>query len=170
MVDCRCGTLRSAIGGLSVLDRRQIITRVAILPIAAIQVATARAQQPSGTAPTGASMLGGKMTLHECAESCHLSHVMCLETATYCIGKGGMHAASAHLALLLDCAEMCQTTENSLLRRSSQHAALCNACAQICDACAESCEAMGADETMQRCAKTCRNCAESCNDMSKQAI
>jgi hypothetical protein len=81
-----------------------------------------------------------------------------------------MHVAPAHLALLLDCAEMCQTTANSLLRRSPQHAALCIACAQICDACAQSCEAIGNDEQMQRCAKTCRDCAQSCRDMSKQAI
>lgn len=152
------------------MNRRQVIARLAVLFIAATQVATARAQQASGTAPAGPGMAMGKMTLQECAESCHRSHVMCLETANYCIAKGGMHAGSAHLALLLDCAEMCQTTENSLLRRSSQHAAICTACAQFCDACAQSCEAIGADETMQRCAKTCRDCAQSCRDMSKQAI
>jgi len=109
----------------------------------------------------------GPMTMQECIESCQRCHTACLDTARYCIEKGGMHAASARLALLLDCAEMCQTTANSMLRNSPQHAALCSACAQICDACAQHCESMGDDERMRRCAKTCRECAQSCRDMSK---
>jgi hypothetical protein len=112
----------------------------------------------------------GMMTLQECIESCLRAHSACLETGRYCIEKGGAHAGSAHFALLLDCAEMCQTTANSLLRHSPQHAALCTACAQICDACAQSCEATGDDEQMRGCAKTCRDCAQSCRDMSKQKI
>jgi hypothetical protein len=112
----------------------------------------------------------GTMTLQECIESCVRSHNICIITARYCTEKGDAHVATAHLALLLDCAEVCQTTANSLLRRSPQHAAICSACAQICDACAEDCEAMVADEQMRGCAKTCRDCAQDCRYMSKQKI
>jgi hypothetical protein len=95
---------------------------------------------------------------------------MCLETERYCLEKGGTHVMPKHLALLADCAEMCQTTANSLLRRSSQHAVICTTCAQLCDACAEQCEAMKDDERMLLCARTCRDCAKHCREMSKLAI
>jgi hypothetical protein len=95
---------------------------------------------------------------------------MCLVTERYCLEKGGMHVMPKHLALLADCAEMCQKTANSLLRRSSQHAAVCIACAQVCDACAQECEAFKDDERMAVCARTCRECANHCREMSKQSI
>ena len=112
-------------------------------------------------------MTGGAMTIQECVESCLKSHAMCLDTGRYCAEQGGRHVSAAHLALLLDCAEMCQTTANSLLRHSPQHAVVCDACARLCDACAQDCEAFTSDPQMQRCARTCRDCARSCRDMAK---
>lgn len=155
--------------GRRMANRRQLLGSLALLSTAAASLGAAQAQQPSAGRGTPSTTMGA-MTLQQCVEICLRSHSACLETARYCTEKGGMHVAPAHLALLLDCAEMCQTTANSLLRRSPQHAAICTACAQICDACAQSCEAIGNDEQMRRCAKTCRDCDQSCRDMSKQAI
>ena len=122
-------------------------------------------------AQTGmAKMAAGSMTLDDCVRSCVASHQMCLETARYCTQRGGNHVAERHLALLLDCAEMCQTTANSLLRRSPQHAVICEACARICEACASDCAAFAQDRQMQRCATTCRDCAASCRDMAKMPL
>ena len=131
---------------------------------------TAAAQQPPSAVPPMPGMAMGGMTLEKCISDCVGSHRMCLATGQYCIEHGGPHTAAAHLALLLDCAEMCMTTANSMLRRSPQHQVVCAACAQICDACAESCETFRGDEAMARCAKMCRGCAGSCRMMSKQPI
>jgi len=79
---------------------------------------------------------------------------------------GGMHAEEAHIKLLLDCAEICQTSANFMLRSSDLHAEICRACAVVCERCAEDCERMGDDVEMQRCAQTCRRCAESCRQMA----
>ena len=151
------------------LVRRNMLT-LACASACSLAYRSAAAQQPPTAIPSMPGMASGGMTLEQCITDCLGSHRMCLATGQYCIERGGPHAAAAHLALLLDCAEMCQTTANSMLRHSSQHQALCAACAQICDACAESCEAFRADEVMARCAKTCRDCAGSCRMMSKQPI
>jgi len=115
-------------------------------------------------------MQPGTMTAQSCIESCWQSHVMCLQTERYCMEMDGMHSTAAHLTLLADCAAMCETTADTLLRRSAQHAAICIACAQLCDSCAADCEAFRGDARMLECARTCRGCAEHCRAMSKQEI
>ena len=128
------------------------------------------AQPASSSMPPMAGMAAGTMSLQTCVESCWRSHVMCLETERYCLEKGGMHVMLTHMTLLADCAEMCEKTANSLLRRSPQHGAICIACAQLCDACAQECELMKEDERMLLCARTCRDCANHCREMSKLPI
>ena len=112
----------------------------------------------------------GAMSVGDCVLACVRSHAMCLETARYCTEQTSGHIAPGHIALLQDCAEMCQLTANSLLRRSSRHSVVCNACAELCETCARDCEAFTADEQMKRCARVCRDCAESCRDMAKSPI
>ncbi len=148
------------------LDRRQVLASLTMISAIALPIRHVSAQ-PTGTMP---SMPGMVMTARDCIESCLRTHVMCLETERYCLEKGGKHVMPAHLALLADCAEMCQKTANSLLRRSSQHAAVCIASAQLCDACAQECETFKDDERMLLCARTCRDCAKHCREMSKLPI
>ena len=159
----------STLRGLTMLDRRQLLATFTI--ICAVDVAARHVSaQPTGTTPSMPGMPSGMMTAQACIESCWRSHVMCLETARYCLEKGGAHVQPSHMELLADCAEMCEKTANSLLRRSSKHAAVCIACAELCDACAQECEAFKDDERMLLCARTCRDCAKHCRDMSKLPI
>ena len=151
-------------------DRRHLIASLTIIAAGAGSARNVAAQPAGGRMPSMPGMPTGAMTPQTCIESCSRSHVMCLETERYCLETGGPHAAPAHLALLADCAEMCEKTANSLLRRSSQHAAICIACAQLCDACAQECETFKGDERMLLCARTCRDCASHCREMSKTAI
>lgn len=109
---------------------------------------------------------GMSRTMLDCIEVCHECHQVCLETVQYCLQKGGKHADPAHIKLLLDCAEICQTSENFMLRGSDRHDVTCGACAEICEACAVACESMGNDEQMRKCAEVCRRCADSCRQMS----
>ena len=151
-------------------DRRQILASLTMISASAISIRRLGAQPASGTMPSMPGMSPATMTPRTCIESCWRSHVMCLETERYCLETGGTHAMPAHLALLADCAEMCEKTANSLLRRSSQHAVICNACAQLCDACAQACEAFKSDERMLLAARSCRDCAMHCREMSKMPI
>ena len=146
------------------LDRRKVLASLTIAGTALFH--PARAQQ-TGAPASMPGMAPGMMTAESCIDSCWRSHVICIQTERYCVEKG---ASQAVVALLGDCAEMCQKTANSLLRRSSQHAVVCVACALMCDACTTSCETFTDDERMLACARTCRACAEHCRDMSKMPI
>jgi hypothetical protein len=105
--------------------------------------------------------------MQSCIEECLECHRICLETAVHCLKMGGKHAAADHITALLDCADICETSANFMLRGSPDHAETCDVCAVVCDRCAESCEALGKqDDLMRRCAQVCRQCAESCREMA----
>jgi hypothetical protein len=79
---------------------------------------------------------------------------------------GGDHAETSHIRLLLDCAEICQTSANFMLRMSNFHNQTCGVCAEVCEHCARDCERFEDDEMMQQCAEACRSCARSCREMA----
>jgi hypothetical protein len=105
--------------------------------------------------------------MQECIDNCQRCHAICVETTTHCLEKGGRHAEAGHIRLLLDCAQICATSADFMLRGSDLHARTCGVCAEVCARCAESCERMADDEMMRRCAEECRRCAESCRKMAQ---
>ena len=109
------------------------------------------------------------MDMTKCIDECLSCHRICSETVAYCLTKGGAHAAADHMQVLLDCAEICQTSAHFMLRKSKHHSITCEACARLCEACAASCEKIGDDEQMRRCAEACHRCAQSCREMAKAA-
>ncbi|MGH7518656.1 MAG: four-helix bundle copper-binding protein [Gemmatimonadales bacterium] len=105
--------------------------------------------------------------MQECIEECLRCHGICLQTVSHCLELGGKHADPAHIGLLLDCAEICQTSANVMLRNSDRHQLTCRVCADICRACAEDCERIaGDDKMMKQCADECRRCQQSCELMA----
>ena len=109
---------------------------------------------------------GAGTELDHCIQECTDCHRVCLETVRYCLEQGGEHAVPGHIGLLLDCAEICQTSANFMIRGSELHNRVCGLCAEVCDRCADSCESMGNDARMKTCAEACRSCAESCREMA----
>lgn len=107
--------------------------------------------------------------MRECIENCQTCHEVCLEMVPHCLEMGGRHAEPEHIRLLLDCAEICQTSANFMLRGSDFHPQTCGVCAEICEACAADCETFTDDPEMQRCAEICRTCAASCREMADMA-
>ena len=105
--------------------------------------------------------------MQECIETCSDCHDVCTETLRHCLERGGEHAAAEHIVALLDCAQLCDTSRDFMLRQSTVHSDVCGICADACERCAESCESVdAADEVMRRCAEECRRCAESCRAMA----
>lgn len=104
-----------------------------------------------------------------CVEECQGCHDTCLEAVGYCLQMGGEHAMPGHIRLLMDCAEICQTSANFMIRMSDLHTKTCGVCAEVCERCAKECARFDNDSVMQRCAETCTNCARSCHDMSGSA-
>jgi hypothetical protein len=85
---------------------------------------------------------------------------------THCLQKGGKHAAPEHIRTMLDCAQICATSADFMLRKSPLHRSTCRTCSEVCEACRASCEAIADDDMMRRCADMCRECAESCREMA----
>ena len=104
--------------------------------------------------------------LQACIEECLNCHIACTTTAQYCLAQGGRHADADHVGLLLDCAEMCQTSANFMLRGSPYHPITCLACAEVCRGCEEACRAFDDDEQMRLCADACASCADHCERMA----
>jgi hypothetical protein len=131
-----------------------------------------------------------KPSMRECIDNCTRCHNVCLETFNYSMWLGGSYSESVHLRLLLDCAEICATSANFMLRGSDLHRETCRVCAVVCENCATDCEryavpgtGAGApmsrhsgpphvskenmDEQMKYCAEVCRQCASSCRQMAE---
>lgn len=108
--------------------------------------------------------------LQECIDNCEKCHKACLETVTYCLSESGTHTEATHIKLLLDCAQICNTSSDFMIRASSFHQKLCSLCTEICKRCAEDCERIGnSDGLMKECANICRECAQSCQSMEAMA-
>ena len=105
--------------------------------------------------------------MEQCIQNCQDCHRVCLELVTHCLQLGDKHAEATHIRLLLDCAQVCATSADFMIRGSDMHGYTCGACAEVCARCAEECERMAeGDELMLRCAEVCRRCAESCRRMA----
>ena len=105
--------------------------------------------------------------LQDCITACRTCHETCLHMAmTHCLQQGGKHVEPEHFRLMINCAELCQTSVNFMLSESPLHAAVCRACAEVCRACADSCEEVG---DMDECVRICRECAEHCEAMGNDA-
>lgn len=108
---------------------------------------------------------GTGMSMQACIDACLATSRLCLETSQRSLQKGGVHAAPAPIALLLDCADLCQVAATSMMPGSPIHAVICNACAKAREACSKDCASFE-DAQMQRCAESCRDCAASCGIMT----
>ena len=108
--------------------------------------------------------------VQKCIDNCLDCYRICTETANHCLTLGGAHADAKHIRLLLDCAEICQTSADFMLRSSDFHARTCAVCAEICKRCGDDCVRLGqGDGLMKACAEACRRCAETCQKMGAMA-
>ena len=104
--------------------------------------------------------------IRDCIKACLDSSDVCRQTITHCLSKGGVHADASHIQLLLDCAEICQTSASFMSRQSTRHSGVCLICSDICQKCAESCRVFD-DKAMSQCAEACDRSAESCEQMAR---
>jgi hypothetical protein len=111
----------------------------------------------------------GDPDMQQCIQQCLTCHSICLATVQHCLQMDGPHAEAGHIRLLLDCADICQTSANFMLRGSDLHMRTCATCAEVCDRCAQSCEALAEDAQIRACAEECRRCADSCRRMAAMA-
>jgi hypothetical protein len=90
----------------------------------------------------------------------------CTETTIRCLSMDGRHAEPEHINLLMDCARICSTNADFIMRNSTYYPQTCGICADICDECGDNCDRFD-DDFMKECASVCRRCAESCREMAR---
>ncbi len=105
-----------------------------------------------------------------CVQATADCHQYCIETIVYCRQRGGPYSEPAHLRILLDCAEICQTTTDFMLRGSDLSTTLCRLCAEIAERCAFSCDQFGGERQTRACAEAARRCALLCREMARSAL
>ncbi|MEO6879082.1 MAG: four-helix bundle copper-binding protein [Gemmatimonadaceae bacterium] len=105
--------------------------------------------------------------MQECIEECLNCHAVCTMTLQHCIASGGDITELNLIGLLLDCAEICQTSANYMLRGSPYHVITCAASAELCRACEDACRGVPDDEQLAHCADVCASCAEACDRMAQ---
>ena len=104
--------------------------------------------------------------MQECIEACLNTHAACTMAVQHCLGEGGERADIDLVGVLLDCAELCQTSANFMLRGSPYHGLVCAACAELCRACEEACRSISGDEQLAECAEMCATSADRCEAMA----
>lgn len=107
-----------------------------------------------------------QIDMQQCIQECTNCHQVCVHTMQHCLQKGGQHAQADHIRGLADCAQICATSADFMLRGSQLHKGTCGVCAEACEQCASSCEQMNDDQVMQQCIDACRRCAQSCREMA----
>ena len=112
-------------------------------------------------------MMAVSREMQECIDECLHCHATCLATIRHCLEMGGRHAEVKHISLMADCAQICQTSADLMLRDSRYVSRACGLCADVCRTCAEDCERIDRnDEMMKECAQACRRCSEACQGMA----
>lgn len=119
----------------------------------------------AGPAMAQSAAGAGHMSLADCIALCLKCQTVCQEALAQVLSAAA-RSEPALVMTLLDCADICQATANSMSRGSPVHAAFCAACAQVCDACAEACAKSRSAALLKSCADVCRDCATSCRHMA----
>lgn len=94
-------------------------------------------------------------------DMCGACREKCLQALSYCLSKGGKHAAAAHITTLLDCIDMCDLSSRLTARKSELSARICQICTDVCKRCAKSCEDLK-DPNLKDCVEMCKQCSQSC--------
>ena len=125
-------------------------------------------QSSMGTAgQTFKSMFKGMTDdMQMCIQNCLQCFQTCEQMVNHCLENGGAHAEARHIALLRDCASVCETSAKLMMHESPYHARMCGLCAEVCQACAIDCDRLADDAMMKMCADVCRRCLDSCQKMS----
>ncbi len=144
--------------------RRVLETALALVAGGGLQsLVTADAFAQSGK-PSTSHQHRMASPMQDAIKACLDCHSMCLQTAmNFCLERGGRHVEQQHFRLMINCAELCQTSANFMLSDSPLHGRVCAICAEACEACAKSCEKVG---DMRECAEECQRCAKSCRSMT----
>ena len=103
--------------------------------------------------------------MQACIDACNRCAQSCYECMRACLDMPDVAERRECIALLIECAQMCQMSAAMMAMGGRFHREHCELCAKVRDACAEECGKFP-EEHCRRCAEACRNCAEECRKMA----
>ena len=111
--------------------------------------------------------LGISPEMRDCIEATSDCYTACAETLNYLLNDLGDIPDLRQLRLVIDCCEVCQTTEDGMLRASELGLMLAAVCVEACEKAAESCRQLDpADEQLAMCAEVCDHTADCCRRLA----
>jgi hypothetical protein len=111
--------------------------------------------------------LGIPREMRDCIEATSACYTACAETLNYSSHEVGGIPDLRHLRLLIDCSEVCQTTQDGMLRASELGIMLAAVCVEACEKVAESCRQLDpSDEQLAMCAEVCDHTADCCRRLA----
>ena len=90
----------------------------------------------------------------------------CLAAVRHALDADGPQLDDAQIRLLLDGAEVCETSIRFRRRNSTLDPRVCTVCVAICERCAALCDRFGDDAVMRTCRDACRHCASVCRRLA----
>lgn len=101
----------------------------------------------------------------KCIDVCNRCAQACYECFTACLNEPDIQARKKCVALLVECAGMCQMSAAHMSLNGEFAKEHCAVCALICEKCAQECS-MFKDAHCTECAQVCKDCAAECRAMS----
>lgn len=101
----------------------------------------------------------------KCIDLCNQCAQACYECFRACLDESDVQARKNCIALLVECAQICQMAAANMAMNGQFTKELCNICTLVCEKCAQECS-MFNDEHCTKCAQICRDCATECKNMA----
>lgn len=109
----------------------------------------------------------------DCAKACDDCARICNLCAAHCT-KMAVDGKKEHLATVrtcVDCASICKSASEIVIKSGPFSDLICTACADACKRCGDACEKHADhDPIMKQCAAECRRCEKACRMMMKHTI
>lgn len=101
----------------------------------------------------------------KCIDACNQCAQACYECFAACLDEPDIQARKNCIAILVECAGMCQMSAAHMSMNGQFAKDHCKVCALICEKCAQECS-MFNDDHCPQCANICRACATECRNMA----
>lgn len=103
----------------------------------------------------------------KCIDACNRCFQACHECAILCLNEPDAAARKDHIAMMMECAGICQEAACFMTMDAKHDKEICQLCATICEECAIGCSQFK-DAHCIRCADECRKCAAECRAMQQK--
>ena len=101
----------------------------------------------------------------KCIDECNRCAQACYECFMACLKEPDIQSRKDCLAILIECAQMCQMSASHMAMDGQFAKDHCSICAAVCEKCAQECS-MFEDDHCTECAQICQSCAVECSNMA----